>query len=453
MPLKTILFFGLFVVAAVGGLFVPLWALLGYMANYIIGPEDQWWFRPVASLGIRYSLVLSAVMALGLILYAKKLRFGARFLTGHEKTVLWFLGYVWFLRFWTADTSFYTVVDHPTVKLLKVLIFCFMATHIVTELRSLKAMIWVLVGATFILGLQAYFAPPSAFYNGRLEGVGGSDFAESNVLPAFIGGILPLMGALLLQKGKKVKAFAVTAGVFAVNTIVLTRSRGALVGLALGSISALFLAPRAYRKPIIICLLLAAMGGVYLADQGFKNRIMSMGRSDIENESSAGGRLDTWKASLSLLADHPLGCGPGNFKQTIGHYDDRFIGRDAHSTIVRCWSELGIPGLIFFLWLVWNAIRLNAKAVSRAQELPETIRNEILLPAYALSIGLITILSVGLFVSILYNEFLWWWMLFPVCIHRVLDNLEEDYGISSRSQYLSVEHYNSVPLENPPHHW
>lgn len=436
MALKTVLFLGLFLFSFIGGLFIPLWSVLGYMAIYVVGPEGQWWHRPLQQFGLRYSVMLVAAMAFGFLLNSKKMRFGNHLLTGHEKAILCFLAMLWVLRFMSPDTGFYTVVDHPTVKMVKVLIFCFLMSHIVTELKSLNLMILVLVGATFILGLQAYSAPPSAFYGGRLEGVGGSDFAESNVLPGFIGGVLPLMGALLLQKGAKIKAFAITAGVFAVNAIVLTRSRGAMVGLGLGSMAAALLAPKAYRKPIAICLVLAALGGLYLMDEGFKSRLTSLTYDSIQEESSAGGRLDTWKASLRLLADHPLGCGPGNFKQTIGNYDFRFAGRDAHSTVVRCWSELGIPGFLFFLFLVYNSIRLNSKAVSRAKALPEHLRSQILLPAYALSVGLITILAVGLFVTLLYNEFLWWWFLFPVCMHRVLDNLEEDEKMAGNNEVM-----------------
>ena len=436
MAVKTILFFGFFLFATIGGVFIPIWSVIGYMAIYIIGPEGQWWFKPVAHFGIRYSLTLVAAMMLGFIVNAQKLRFGQWLLVGQEKAVLCFLAMLWCMRLIQPETEVYSTVDHPTIKMVKVLIFCFLMTHIVTERRSFKKMMWVIIGSTLILGLQAYSAPRSAFLGGRLEGVGGSDFSESNVLPAFIGGALPLIGALMLQKGFKKKIFAVMTSAFAVNTIVLTRSRGALVGLALAVVAGSFWAPRSYRKPIAICILLAIIGGFNLVDQGFIDRIVTLDDKSITEESSAGGRLDTWKASLSLLKDYPFGCGPGNFKQTIGFYDARFAGRDAHSTVVRCWSELGVPGFIFFLFLIYNAIRLNQLAIKRANLLPLEYRSEIILPAYAFSVGLIAILSVGLFVTLLYNEFLWWWILFPVCLHRTIDNIQIDLMVKERNDQI-----------------
>lgn len=426
MPLTTLLFVALLAISIIGGLFNPLLAILGYMGHYIIGPEGQWWHAPVRPLGIRYSFTLAAVIALGIAFNYRKLRYGARLFTSHEKLVLYFLLFLWVLDLFTSATQAYTQVDHPTVKMVKVLLFCYMLTHVVTDVRSLKIMLWMLTICTLILGLQAYDAPRSAFLSGRLEGIGGADFRESNMLPAFVGAVLPIIGALFLQKAWISRIVAACAGVFAVNAIILTRSRGAFVALALGALSALMMAPREFRGRIVVCLLLAGLGGLYLTDDGFIDRMTTIRTADGEVEVSAQGRKDTWKASWALLKDHPLGVGPGNFKQYIGRYDARFEGRDAHSTFVRCWSELGIPGFIFFMTIIFSALWQNVKAVRRARALPEHLRDQIMLPAYGLSIGLIIMLGAGTFVTLLYVEMLWWWLLFPVCLHRVIDNLEKD---------------------------
>lgn len=410
----------------------PLWGVMGYMAHYIIGPEGQWWARPIRHWGLRYSLILAAMTGLGYLINWGRLSVKWKFqLTGHEKALVWFLIFLWILRFLGPQTSgFYSAVDHPTIKMTKVFIFCLMLTHITIDMKSLKAVFWTLIISTLMLGWQAYNAPRSAFLGGRLEGIGGSDFEESNVLPAFIGGVLPLMGAMVLRPGKIKKIIAAVAGVLAVNTIVLTRSRGALLGLAIGAISAMLLAPKIHRKKIAVGLIIAGVGAVNLMDPGFINRMTTIDRSEEEREESSQGRLDTWAASLRLLIDYPLGCGPGNFKQTIGNYNSDYDGRDAHSTVVRCWSELGIPGFIFFMALILNAIRLNLRSARRAMNLPPQIRDDIIYPAFALSVGLITSLGVGLFVTILYNEMLWWFIFLPVCLDRVLDNLELEYAES-----------------------
>ena len=43
MPIKTLLFLGGFAAVAVATFFHPLIGVLGYAANYCIGPERQWW--------------------------------------------------------------------------------------------------------------------------------------------------------------------------------------------------------------------------------------------------------------------------------------------------------------------------------------------------------------------------------------------------------------------------
>ena len=428
MPLKTLLFLAFFCVTAVGGIWHPLWSLLGYIYIYIVGPEGQWWFRPIQNWPIRYSQLYVIVTAIGILANYGKLRFGTSFFTKHEVYVIFFLIFIWVLRIAMPETTFYSDVDHPTVKLLKVLVFCFMVTHVVTDMRSLKTLLLFVVMATLMLGIQAYMAPGSTFQSGRLEGIGGSDFTEANFLPGFIGAVLPIIAYFIVTAPTKYKIAAIAAAAFAINTVVLTRSRGAFVGFGFAGLASLILAPREYRKIIWIFIVLGIVGGVYLMDEGFKNRMFSISTNEETMGGSSRSRIDTWKASLHLLEEHPFGCGPGNFKQVIGNYDSRFSGRDAHSTVVRCYSELGYLGFMFFILIIFNALMVNFNSIKRARKLPAESGKDFIFLGYAFSIGLFAILGVGLFVTLLYVEFLWWWVLFPVSLNRAVINAETDFS-------------------------
>ena len=69
---------------------------------------------------------------------------------------------------------------------------------------------------------------------------------------------------------------------------------------------------------------------------------------------------------------HPFGVGIGNFKEYIGNYDSSVLGRDAHNTIVRCYSELGLHGLAAFIALYLSAFtqlkRIRKKVAVTAVE-------------------------------------------------------------------------------------
>ena len=114
--------------------------------------------------------------------------------------MLLFLGLVWFSSLLGENTvGWYTGVDHPTVKLTKAIIFALMLTHVVTDVRSLKSLFWVMIAASLLLSLQAYAKPRSDFFGGRLEGVGGADFTEANFLAAFLATMLPIIGIQFLR--------------------------------------------------------------------------------------------------------------------------------------------------------------------------------------------------------------------------------------------------------------
>jgi len=428
VPLKTVLFLGLFVVCTVGALYTPLLGVLGYVGHYCIGPDRQWWEAPIGRWGIRYSFTLAIATAIGMAIHWRSLRFGESILTRHESLILLFLGIVWLSTLTSEETSaFYTTVDHPSVKMTKVVIFLLMMSHVVTTPKRLDALLWVLVAGTLILGLQAFTTPLSQFARGRLESVGGPDFSEANFLAAFLASMLPLIGAQFFRTGWPGKLLCLASGVFTTNAIILTRSRGALVGIAGGALAAVLFAPKKHRGKILIGLAIALAGGIYLTDPGFLYRASTITTEEEEMDSSAQSRIETWEASVDLLRDHPLlGVGAGNFLQAIGRYNPKYEGRDAHNTYVRCYSELGIPGIAILLALVANAA-LTLRRVKRAGDrLPEPHRDKVTYLCFGLSVGLTTLLAAALPITLIYNEFLWWWLALPVCLERVLANLQED---------------------------
>ena len=160
--------------------------------------------------------------------------------------------------------------------------------------------------------------PRSAFLHGRLENVGEPDFNESNFLAAYLAAMLPIVAIQFLRSGWLGKILSLAAGVFAFNTIVLTRSRGVLVGIVMGIAVAILFAPRKYRAPIAIGLLVVALGGYYLTDPQFRARASTITDSESERDSAAQSMLDLAQAAIRINADHPLGVGAGNFNQTIG---------------------------------------------------------------------------------------------------------------------------------------
>ncbi len=356
MSLKTILFLVAFIGCCGGSLYMPLLGILGYIVNYNLAPDTKWWTAPLNDLGVRYSYSLALMTAIGIAINWRSLRYGKTFLVGQEKLLLLFLAVIWFSTLIGEETQAYTVVDHPAVKMIKIMIYVLMMTHVVTTQKYLNMLLWALVLGAFALGWQAYTTPYSHFEGGRLEGIGGPDFAEANFLAAYLAAVMPLIGIQFLRSRWLGKVVCFVAGVFTANAIVLTRSRGAFVGLVAGAVVAVLLAPKQHRAKIMVGLVVAAVGWFYITNPAFWERAGTITAADEQRDSSAESRLEIWQASIQMISNHPLGVGAGNFFQSIGRVDPRFVNRDTHNTFLRCGAELGVEGIAVFLALIAGAI-------------------------------------------------------------------------------------------------
>jgi len=342
--------------------------------------------------------------------------------------MLVFLGIIWLSTFMGVETvGRYTIVDHPSIKFTKIVVFALMMTHIITDKRKLDGLLWVFVIASLILGLQAWDLPRRAFEGGRLEGIGGPDFAESNFFAAFMAAMLPIIGIQLFRSKWFGKAVCAVAAAFTANAIVLCRSRGAVVGIVGGVLTACFFAPKKHRKKIAVGLVLGIMGGVYVSDPQFLERATTITHSKDQRDSSAAGRLRLWQIGAEMFEDNPIGIGIGNWYQTIGHYYPAYKGTDSHSTYVKCAVELGVQGILVYVLFIFTAFLQLRQVRKLSAILPQSIGDDLVLYSFGLTISLAIILTCGLFITMIYIEIIWLFLMLPVCLVRVLENAVADH--------------------------
>ncbi|MFA5700864.1 MAG: O-antigen ligase family protein [Desulfuromonas sp.] len=425
MSNKGLLFISLFFFCTVGALFLPHLGIYGYLADYCLNPADQWWGRPFARMGFRFSFTLAVATLAGIILQRKNLKFGEKALYNQEWTLIFFLALVWMVFFLTPETvGRYGSTDHPTLKLTKIFIFLLMMTHVITDLKKLKGLFAVLASASLLLGIKAWSVPYSQFARGRLEGIGGADFAEANFFAAFMAAMLPLIGIMFLRSRVVGKLYYAVCGAFTANAMILCRSRGAFLGLIAGAVAALFFIPRNYRKHLIVLLLAGIVGIVYLSDDSFIQRIMSISTDQSEMDESSASRIRLWKAGVQMVTSHPLGIGPGNWYQTIGRYIPEYEGKDSHSTYVKCLAELGLIGMAVFMLLILQAYQNLRQVYIQRHKLPPSEEEEFTHFYFAIIVSIVIFLTCALTITMVYTEILWVLLLLPVCLKRALDNYE-----------------------------
>jgi O-antigen ligase len=239
------------------------------------------------------------------------------------------------------------------------------------------------------------------------------------------------------------------AAAFTANTLSLCRSRGSFLGLAFGAIAAVVIAPKRYRKKIFVLILVGALGIVYVSDSFFIERIFSISVEQEEMDASASVRVDLWMAGAKIFADHPLGIGPGNWYQTIGHYLQNRAGRDSHNTYVKCAVELGVLGIVLFMLMLWQAYGNLKKVLYGASSLNHDESEDFAQYYFAIIVSLVIILACGLTITMLYTEVIWLLLMLPVCLRRAIDNLAMENAPPQRQIFRGNDD-DSGPAALPP---
>jgi len=420
-PLRTIFYFATFWVACALSLVNPIWGVANYLLVYQMDPVGTWWGKPIAEIGVRYSLFAVAFTIIGVFIS------GRRVPTPKPVFSLWEGGIILLVLIGAANLYFgvdtgpqllYT--QQAFEKFWKMHIFVFLMVRLVTTRANLRIFIWSIVGGSLFLGYDAYTATPSAFSFGRLEYIGGADFATTSGFAAHMSGMLPIIGVgFLIARNWKWRLFALTAGALSVNAIIMCRTRSAFVGLLLGGLTAFLFAPRARRFRIHLLLIIAGTIGFTLTDAGYWERMATLRTPGaLQADAAAETRFAIWTTSLEVLVDYPGGIGIGNFPRIIGQYDPRLHKRTSHNTVVVAFVELGVLGGCLFLMLAVGSIWYLFKCAELA---PLTgMSMETRFTAYGLIVSVVTYFITGLGTERFLSESFWWVMALPLCLYRVV---------------------------------
>jgi len=140
-----------------------------------------------------------------------------------------------------------------------------------------------------------------------------------------------------------------------IAAIVLSGSRGALAAFAAGLLVVLWLRYRFVAVGVVLAMAVLTV----VVPNPVRDRLFS-------KEPFAYSRAGIWSASISMAEDHPAGVGLGNFKYVYPRYafpvEDTFIryekkARTAHNEYLHFTAEMGIPGIVAMLVLLFSLVR------------------------------------------------------------------------------------------------
>jgi len=350
-------------------------ALLGTAAALVF--RRRAWLsllEPPARILILFGLLLAAATALSI--------WHASFVHPAVRETLKAFEYV--LLFATVYAAYRLDPDEGIVRTS----FC-----VVVAVVSVAALAQEFLGAPSGLLINHHAVPRIA---GPLEG--------PNQLAGYLNLALPLLFAFSVNRSRVL--LAVLGIAFCAELLTFSRAgiAAALVGLAV----VYFNSPRAALRPALRALGIGSIAGVVtMAFWGAIAQSLGIFRlwnfSDLNYAGGVGTRAQLWRAAISLWRAHPFfGIGAGNFELEIRNVGPSNVRTHANSLYLQALVELGVPGFLATLALVWRSIAAFASARASSALILGTFAGSIALAVHQLVDLLIFYPKVG---------GLWWLML------------------------------------------
>jgi putative inorganic carbon (HCO3(-)) transporter len=181
----------------------------------------------------------------------------------------------------------------------------------------------------------------------------GNDFALSVCV------LLPMTLALVLKpqgRFRRLTTFGIAA--MLLLAIVGSQSRGGTLGVI--AVAGYLWMTSKRKLASLIGIVVAAVIIALFASDAYFSRMSTI--RNYQSEGSAEGRIIAWKASVRMAMSNPLlGVGLGNFPTEFGSKyrpsDRGMPWMTAHSSYFLVLGELGLPGVIVFLALVFGGLR------------------------------------------------------------------------------------------------
>lgn len=404
MPIRALVWVVAYASGAVLAFVHPIGGLFAYFLDYYAHPPLRWWGKALPDL--RWSLSIAIVTLVAF--FIKRYKLPELNIKNHPQTK-WFI-----LIVLNALIITYTMAVSPekswqyTLDLAKLAVLYFLIMQIVRTKEHFRYLILIQIVGVFLWGWDAFDNPKRIA--GRLYNIGGPDSLNDNHAASQLLTILPFIGVVFLIGKRWEKAICMVAAPFVLNTFILCNSRGAFIGLLVTGAAALLLSKGAFRWKTLLAVLIGGVLFYNLLDRQFIERQQTI--QSYEEDQAATDRVTSWRAALRLIADHPFGTGGGGFSALSPIYIPQIVAahegeqRNVHSTYLQAGSEWGVLGLFFFMAaLISTLIDLH-----RLRRTPPTTPEEKRMHAESLAIelGLIGLMTSGIFTSRLYAEAVYW---------------------------------------------
>jgi probable O-glycosylation ligase (exosortase A-associated) len=397
-------------IGAIYAVQAPLYALVFYIGNAYFRPAEWVWDGFVGSLHL--SLVSGVYVILASLFSGPKLVWDRRIALLAVFLCQTFLS--------TLSSEHWAYSWSSWLEFLKVIVITYLIVVLVTDVDKFRLVLTVMVLA---LGLEqarqgwAYLIVRPGWFNANSV----SFLGDNNGVAVGMLMLVPLIGLLIhTAKSKWTKYFYCLLFIGCLYRALSTYSRGGFVACVAMS-AAWWLRSHQKLRGLIIMLFVAIILIPVLPD-AFWNRMHTIKTYQEEEDPSALGRLHFWEIAIEMANANPfVGVGFNGYNPTYDAYDSSGgqygRGRSAHSSFLGVLAELGYPGLILYILIMFGALRTCSVIHKRTGEQADL--SELKKSALALEATLVAFVVGGSFVPFQYNEMLWHIVGLTIALERI----------------------------------
>ena len=382
----------------------PIYGLYTYLFTFYMAPAYTWWRDDIPEL--RYLLIIGIVAVVASLRLPVDTGRAKWHQTGAGRLFLLFVLFNWLQIIWAIDRD---LQIEGAILYTKHLVAFYLVYRFADSIERVIQIAMVHVLGCFWFGLKALEKG-----GGRLEDIGGAVASANELGIHIVTGVL-FGGLMLLGIRDWRRIIMIGCLPFIVNCLILTISRGAFVGLAVGGIVGYIAIPQKLRFNYKVFGVLGLILFSLLIHDQLIERFMvtyhALTSDQVELDGSAVSRSEIASAGFRMGLDYPLGAGHrATLLLSPQYMDEHLLGektgqRAAHNTSAAVVAEHGFPGLILYFLIIFWVLRTMVR-MRRSGNTDETERHGMCM-AFIVS-SLIAIYAAGNFSNTIGLEAQYW---------------------------------------------
>jgi len=324
---------------------------------------------------------------------------------------------------------------------IKVIVVFVLMMNTLTTPERIERLVWLIlacIGLIAARGVFDYARGVNLIEGGRLAGPVGGIFGNPNDLAMNMVTFMPVAAVMAMSRRYSMarRSGAALIAALMLATIVFTKSRGGVVGLAVMLASLVILARR-LRPGFGVVIVVAVVSAMPFMPSSFWLRMASIfdeQQDRTEFTGSREARRIVMEEGIETFMDHPLtGVGAGQFKN-YNPPGKKERWRETHNALIQVAAETGIVGLLAFSFLIVRAAvaTIAARRLLRHRgrggadpleaALSRTDRDRLLALSVALTAGLIGWFVCSLFASVAYSWTFYYLLAIIVALRELLQD-------------------------------